>query len=124
MILLAIASHTVTLIPGVGFWVAVVVWLVYFSYGTWSFVRHGGVHAARRGYALTGGLTGSPLRAVVLVWLAISVAMVVLVSLDNLFRWDNLLLLAVVWAILAVVWLADRGLVRLAGSRRSLREHS
>jgi hypothetical protein len=124
LLLLAVASHTVTLIPGVGFWVAVAVWLAYFSYGTWSFVRHGGPRAARRGYAAGGGVTGSPLRLVVLIWLAISVAMVVLVSLDNFFRWDNLLLLAVVWAILAVLWLADRGLVRLASSRRSVRGHS
>jgi hypothetical protein len=54
----------------------------------------------------------SPIRGIFLLWLAISVAAVVLVSLDS-FSAENLLLLAVVWGVLLVLWLGDRGLARL-----------
>jgi hypothetical protein len=64
------------------------------------------------------GVSGlaSPVRGIFLVWLAISVASVVLVSLDS-FSGENALLLAIVWGILLVLWLADRGLARLQGAR-------
>ena len=54
----------------------------------------------------------SPVRGIFLFWLAISVASVVLVSLDS-FSGENVLLLAVIWGILLVLWLGDRGLARL-----------
>ena len=47
------------------------------------------------------------IRGLFLVWLAVSVASTVLVALGGFYR-EDLVLLAVVWTILAVLWLVDR----------------
>jgi uncharacterized membrane protein len=60
--------------------------------------------------------TNSPLRVFFLLWLAVSVAVGVLVALAG-FQRSDLVLLAVVWTILAALWVADRGLSRIWKAR-------
>ena len=82
------------------------------TYGAWALVA---LMVAGLGFSIVRkGVRGlaSPVRGIFLFWLAISVASVVLVSLDS-FSGENVLLLAVVWGILLVLWLGDRGLARL-----------
>jgi hypothetical protein len=49
-------------------------------------------------------------RSLFLVWLAVSVAISVLVAVSGYYGRDEFLILAVVWTILGVLWLADRWL--------------
>jgi hypothetical protein len=86
------------------------------KYGEWAalalIVVGVGLSIVRRGFS---GLA-SPVRGIFLLWLAISVAAVVLVSLDR-FSGENVLLLAIVWGILLVLWLGERGLARFLSKR-------
>ena len=91
-----VASHGIAYVPKYGGWATLVLTVV----GV-------GLSISRRGLRALA----SPIRGIVIVWLAISVASVVLVSLDR-FSGENILLLAIVWGILLVLWLGDRGLSR------------
>jgi len=88
------------------------------KYGGWVtlvlLVLTVGLSVSRRGMSALA----SPIRGIVLVWLAISVSSVVLVSLDS-FSGENIVLLAIVWGILFVLWLGDRSLSRLVGAGRT-----
>lgn len=53
------------------------------------------------------GGRSSLLRALFLLWLAVSIALTVLVVISGFYR-EDLILLAIVWGILAALWLADR----------------
>jgi hypothetical protein len=57
-------------------------------------------------------------RALLLIWLAVSVAVSVLVALGGFYR-EDLVLLAVVWTILGVVWMIDRLLPRVRSTLTS-----
>lgn len=65
------------------------------------------VTSRRRSWSATGAL-----RALLLVWIAVSVVCVVLVAIDD-FHQGDLELLAVVLVILTALWIADRGLSTL-----------
>jgi hypothetical protein len=98
-----VVSHVIVHIPNFGAWAALAVIVV------------AGLCASllRRSTGIPGST--SPLRGIFLLWLAISGAMVVLVSLDR-FSLENMLLLAVVWGALLLLWLGDRALARLLGT--------
>jgi hypothetical protein len=87
-------------LPGVGGWLALTILGVGLSVSR-TLRRSGGRLSV-----------ASPLRGIFLVWLAICVAMVVLVSLDRV-SLENIVLLSIVWGMLVVLWVVDRGVARL-----------
>jgi hypothetical protein len=54
------------------------------------------------------GGRSSLLRMLFLLWLAVAVAVTVLVAISGFYRLEELILLTVVWGILAGLWLAER----------------
>jgi hypothetical protein len=105
-LLVLVATHFAVHIPRIGTWAALALVVVLVGF---SFFR-------APDDAQDGGSFARPLRALFLIWLAVSIVSVVLVSFDSFSR-ENLLLLAVVWGILLVLWLGDRGLARLIANR-------
>jgi hypothetical protein len=101
-----VGSHIAVHIPRIGIWIALALVMVVVGLSL-SRTPDG---------ARDGGSFATPLRGLFLFWLAVSVASVVLVSLDSFSR-ENILLLAVVWGILLVLWLGDRGLGRVTANR-------
>jgi hypothetical protein len=102
LILLGLAaSHGIGYISKDGEWAALALMVVGI-----------GLSFARQGFS---GLA-SLVRGIFLLWLAISVATVVLISLDS-FSGENVLLLSIVWGILLALWLGDRGLARFLSKR-------
>ena len=108
-----------SLVPlGLGVSLVLVVWLIP------PLAPYAGILLPLLGLALgvtrllrrTGALR-SMLRGFLLVWLAVSVAVGVLVAIGGFYR-EDLLLLAVVLAVLAVLWAGDRW---LHASRRNTR---
>jgi hypothetical protein len=89
-------------LPGVGGWLALALTILGVGLSVSRTLRRSG-----------GRLSlASPVRGVFLVWLAICVAMVVLVSLD-MFSLENIVILSIVWGMLVVLWVVDRGVARL-----------
>ena len=84
-------------------WVQALLAIPFFAY--FAFVARSRTRPTRR---VRIGL----LRLLFLVWLAVSVAVSVLVALGGFYR-EDLVLLGVVWAILATLWLLDRLLPRV-----------
>jgi hypothetical protein len=101
-----VLSHVIVHIPNFGAWAALAV-IIVASLCASVLRRSTGIPSST-----------SPLRGIFLLWLAISVAMVVLVSLDR-FSLENMLLLAVVWGGLLLLWLGDRALARLLRQPKS-----
>lgn len=99
---LLVAWHLISFLP---WWVALA--LVFIAGGL---TISGFLRSAR------GKRRPSPFRGLFLLWLAVSIAATVLVGIGG-FQHDDRILLLVVWAILAAVWLLDRGLSRLAQMR-------
>lgn len=99
---LLVAWHLISFLP---WWAALLVVFIAAGLTISGFLR-----SAR------GKRRPSPFRGLFLLWLAVSIAATVLVGLGG-FQHDDRILLLVVWAILAAVWLLDRGLSRLAQMR-------
>jgi hypothetical protein len=109
-LLVVVASHIAVHIPRIGTWAALALVIALVGFSLFRTAR------ASPDDAQDGGSFVRPLRVIFLFWLAVSVASVVLVSLDSFSR-ENVLLLAVVWSIALVLWLGDRGLARVMAKR-------
>jgi hypothetical protein len=89
-------------LPGVGGWLALALTILGVGLSVSRTLRRSGGRLS----------VASPLRGIFLVWLAICAAMVVLVSLDRV-SLENIVLLSIVWGLLVVLWVVDRGVARL-----------